>query len=138
MSAKLNPYIHFKNNTKEAMEFYTSVFGGKLTMSTFGEAGVPADKAKPEGIMHSELITDNGMSIMAADTPEHMAQNPGNTVSISLSGDDEALLKGYWEKLSQAATITVPFDKAPWGDMFGMLIDKFGIEWLVNVTTKKS
>jgi PhnB protein len=88
--------------------------------------------------MHSELITDNGMTIMAADTPTHMAQNPGHTVSLSLSGSDEALLKGYWEKLSEGAKITVPFEKAPWGDMFGMLMDKYGIEWLVNATQKKS
>lgn len=137
MSAKLNPYINFKNQAREAMAFYQAALGGKLTMSTFGESGVPADQAAADGIMHSELITDSGMTIMASDAPDHIPYDFGNNVGMSLSGNDEALLKGYWDKLSQGAKIEVPFAKAPWGDTFGMFTDKFGIHWLVNVTAKK-
>mgnify|MGYP003475186643 FL=1 len=136
MSSKLNPYINFKDNAREAVNFYQSVFGGTLTLGTFGEAGVPG--SNPDGVMHAELITDNNMSIMVSDTPPgmQMSSTDGN-VSLSLSGTDYAELRGYWEKLSDDASITVPLEKAPWGDVFGMLTDKFGVHWLVNITAQK-
>ena len=64
--------------------------------------------------------------------------NPGDNVSLSLSGDDEGALKGYWDKLSAGGKITMPMSKAPWGDLFGMFTDKFGINWLVNITAPKA
>ena len=137
MPTRLNPYISFKDQAREAMEFYKSVFGGTLTMSTFKEGGMPHDPGDAEKIMHSMLQTENGMTIMASDTPPNMPYAPGKNVSISLSGENEAELRGYWEKLSDGATISAPLEKAPWGDIFGMLTDKFGIPWLVNITAKK-
>jgi PhnB protein len=133
---KLNPYLNFKSGAQEAMEFYKTVFGGNLTMSTFKESGMPDE----EGLMHSEVITDKGFTIMGSDTPSHMVATPGKIGNISLSGgaEDETELKGYWEKLSEGANITAPLDKAPWGDTFGMLTDKFGIEWMVNIAGKKA
>jgi len=139
MSSKLNPYINFSDNAKEAMEFYTTVFGGKLTMSTFKEGGMPHDPSQDDKlIMHAMLIADNGMTLMAADTPKGWPYNPGNNVSLSLSGDDEAELQGYWDKLSAGAKIGQPLTKAPWGDTFGMLTDKFGMRWMVNIAGKRS
>ncbi|MCC2630850.1 MAG: 3-demethylubiquinone-9 3-methyltransferase, PhnB protein [Candidatus Paceibacter sp.] len=137
MSVKLNPYINFKNQAREAITFYQSIFGGKLVMSTFGEAGMPADQAPAEGIMHAQLDTENGMTLMVSDAPLGWPLDVGSNMSISLSGDDEALLKGYWDKLSAGAKIDQPLEKAPWGDTFGMLTDKFGIKWMVNIAPKK-
>jgi PhnB protein len=71
---------------------------------------------------------------MGSDTPDRMEFKPGNTMTVSLSGDDEALLRGYWDKLSPGATISMPLEKAPWGDSFGMLVDKFGTPWMVNIS----
>ncbi len=136
MPSKLNPYISFKDNAKDAMEFYKEVFGGELTLSTFKEGGAPVEAVDADKIMHAQLIAENGITIMASDTPPGMAYNPGTNVSISLSGNDEQELKGYWDKLSQEANITMPLNKAPWGDTFGMLTDKFGIPWLVNISGK--
>jgi PhnB protein len=138
MATILNPYISFKDNAREAMEFYKTVFGGKLTVSTFKELHAPVDPSEENKIMHSVLEADNGIKFMAADTPKHMEYEPGKNISISLSGDNEEELKGYWEKLSDSATIRQPLEKAPWGDTFGMLTDKFGIEWLVNISEKKN
>lgn len=70
---------------------------------------------------------------MAADTPNSMEYTPGNNHSVSLSGEDEAELRGYWEKLSAGGTVTVPLEPAPWGDSFGMCVDQFGVTWLVNI-----
>ena len=137
MNTKLNPYISFKGQAKDAVEFYKSVFGGKLTMSTFKEGGAPVGPDEENNIMHAQLDADNGMTLMVSDTMAQMNYTPGTNISISLSGDNEAELKGYWDKLSDGAKITQPLEKAPWGDTFGMLTDKFGIGWLVNISGKK-
>jgi PhnB protein len=84
--------------------------------------------------MHSQLETDNGFTLMASDTPTGMQRNPGDTITISLSGDDADALRGYWEKLSDGGTVTMPLEKQMWGDEFGMCTDKFGIPWMVNIT----
>lgn len=135
---RLNPYINFKGTAREAMEFYKTVFGGKLDMTTFKDGGVPGEAAEGDNIMHAQLEADNGIVFMASDTPDHMEYQHGTNVSMSLSGDDEEMLKGYWEKLSEGATIEQALMQAPWGDTFGMLTDKFGIHWLVNITGKKA
>jgi PhnB protein len=132
MASRLNPYIHFKDNARQAMEFYRGVFGGSLTLSTFGEFGAQ-DSPDADKIMHAQLETDSGFTLMASDTPAEMQRNPGDNISISLSGDDAEALRGYWEKLSDGGTVSVPLEKQTWGDEFGMCVDQFGIPWMVNI-----
>jgi PhnB protein len=134
MQSKLNPYLSFRDNAREAMEFYSSVFGGKLEMNTFKEYHASQDPSEDEKIMHSVLEADSGITLMAADTPNSMEYKPGTNVSLSLSGDDEGALKTYYERLGAGGTVTMPLSKAPWGDTFGMLTDRFGINWLVNIS----
>ena len=131
MTSRLNPYIGFKDTAREAMEFYKSVFGGELTLNTFGEYGQEGEGS--DGIMHAQLETPAGFTLMAADTPPHMEYKAGSSVSISLSGDDESDLKGWWQGLSQGGTVQVPLEKQMWGDHFGMLTDRYGIDWMVNI-----
>jgi PhnB protein len=133
MSTQLNPYLSFRDNAREAMEFYRSVFGGELTISTFGEFQASDDPAEQDKIMHSMLSTEGGLVLMASDTPSQLDYTPGSTISVSLSGDDEAELRGYWEKLSAGGTVGMPLGPAPWGDTFGMCSDKYGVSWLVNI-----
>jgi PhnB protein len=135
---RLNPYISFKDNAREAMEFYKTVFGGKIELHTFKEFQASTDPAEDDRIMHSMLEAENGITFMAADTPNRMEYLPGKNISISLSGEDEVELRGYWERLSSGAVIREPLAIAPWGDTFGMLTDKFGIEWIVNIAGKKA
>jgi PhnB protein len=137
MTTTLNPYINFKDKTREAMEFYKTVFGGKLAMSTFKEYHASEDPSEENLIMHAQLEADNGIVFMAADTPKRMEYRPGTNFSMSLSGDNEAEGRAYFEKLAQGGTVTQPLEKAPWGDTFGMLTDKFGIAWLVNIAGPK-
>jgi PhnB protein len=134
MTTRLNPYLSFRDNAKQAMEFYQSVFGGELRVSTFGEFHASEDPAEQDKIMHGELVTAGGLTLMGSDTPNAMELTPGNNYSVSLSGEDESELRGYWDKLSAGGTVTMPLEKAPWGDSFGMLNDKFGVSWLVNIT----
>lgn len=134
--AKINPYIGFKGTARQAMEFYKSVFGGKLTLSTFGEAGSKDEPA--ENIMHAMLEVGPEMTLMASDMSENNDNSPRIQVSLSCDVDETDKVKGYWAKLSEGAKVTMPLSKAPWGDEFGMLTDKFGISWMVNIAGKKS
>jgi PhnB protein len=134
---QLNPYLSFRDNARDAMTFYQTVFGGKVTMSTFQEFNMSQDPADANKIMHAALEGDNGIVFMGADTPNHMEYRPGATMSMSLSGSDEALLRRYWDGLSAGGTINVPLEKAPWGDTFGMLTDKFGIDWMINIAGQR-
>jgi PhnB protein len=138
MQSKLNPYLGFKDNAREAMEFYKTVFGGKLEFHTFKEFHASQDPSEDDKIMHSMLEADNGIAFMAADTPSSMEYKPGSSISMSLSGDNEAELRGYYDKLAVGGTITMPIEKAQWGDTFGMLVDKFGVVWMVNIAGKKA
>ena len=133
MGIKLNPYISFRDNAREAMEFYKSVLGGELTVSTFGEFQASEDPAEVDKVMHARLETDNGLTLMAADTPNSMDYTPGGRITVSLSGDDDETLSGYWQGLSDGATVVMPFELAPWGDRFGLLTDKYGVSWMVDV-----
>lgn len=139
MPTLLNPYIAFKDNAREAMEFYHSIFGGKLDMNSFAEGGMPdVDPADVNKLMHAMLTTDDGLVLMGSDTPTGMEYVEGVRVSVSLSGEDDTLLSGYFSKLSEGGTVVMPLEKAPWGDKFGMLKDRFGIQWMVNVNAQPS
>ncbi len=139
MSTKLNPYLNFKDNARQAMEFYHSVFGGDLQMQTFQEFHAAEDPSEENLIMHAQLDGADCMTLMAADTPKRMEYRPGKNVSMSLSGehDEKNRLTTYFTKLSDGGTVTQPLEKAVWGDTFGMLTDKFGIDWFVNITGPK-
>ncbi len=134
MQTRLNPYLSFRDDAREAMEFYKSVFGGELQTSTFSDFQASDDPSEADKVMHSQLEAPNGMVLMAADTPNRMEYHEGSNISISLSGDDEAELRGYYEKLAEGGTVVMPLEKAPWGDTFGMCTDRFGIGWMVNIT----
>lgn len=133
MPTKLNPYVSFRDNAREAMEFYRGVFGGNLTMSTFGEFQVSEDESEQDKIMHAQLDAPNGMTLMGSDTPAQMEFSEGSRVTISLSGEDEAELRGYWDKLADGGTVVLPLEQAPWGDSFGMCADRYGVNWMVNI-----
>lgn len=137
MTSKLNPYLNFRGTAREAIEFYKAALGGELTLSTFKEAGMPVEGPEADQVMHAMLVAENGMTIMVSDTPSEWPLNAGNNVSISLSGDNDSELSGYWDKLSAGGTVEQPLVQAPWGDKFGMFTDKFGIRWMVNITGAK-
>ncbi len=133
MEVKLSPYLNFRGNTREVMEFYQSVFGGRLNVQTFQDFHASQDPHEDNLVMHSALEADNGIVILAADVPPRMEYNPGSNFSLSLMGNDEAALRGYFAKLADGGQITMPLEKAAWGDTFGMCTDKYGISWLVDI-----
>lgn len=138
MPSVLNPYINFRDNARQALEFYKDVFGGDLRVNTFGEYGDP-NQPGADGVMHGQLETDSGFTLMASDAPPGMDFSSGaGNITISLSGDEEQQLRGYWDKLSEGGTVTMPFEKQMWGDLYGKCTDKFGVPWMVDVFQPQS
>jgi PhnB protein len=133
VTSRLNPYISFSDNARQAMEFYRDVFGGELSVNTFGEMGgaAPGDENK---IMHAQLETPAGYTLMASDTPPGMPRSEGSSISVSLSGDDADDLRGWFTKLSEGGTVIMPLERQMWGDEFGMCVDPFGVQWMVNIS----
>lgn len=131
MTTALNPYLNFPGTAREAMTFYQSVLGGELTISTFGEFGAKGPGA--DGVMHSHLQCDAG-TFMASDLPPGQEDGyvVGTNFSMSLGGEGEDLGR-YWEGLSQGGTVTMALERQMWGDDFGMLTDRFGVQWMVNI-----
>ena len=135
MATYLNPYLNFRAQAREAMTFYQSVLGGQLDVMTFADqGGMGVQESEADLVMHSALSVSDSVQLMGADVPSHM--DTGGDISngsISLSGDDEAALSGWFTGLSEGGSITVPLEKAPWGDSFGMFTDKYGVDWMVNI-----
>ncbi|MCC3279889.1 VOC family protein [Arthrobacter sp. zg-Y40] len=138
MPSQMNPYLSFRDNAREAMDFYQSVFGGTLESSTFADMNMAEDPAEGNKIMHSALTTDNGFVLMASDTPSGMNLNEGSSYSISLSGNDADELRGYWDRLLAGGQMDLPLERAPWGDLFGMLTDRFGTSWMISIEGQDS
>jgi len=139
MTIGLTPYLQFDGNAREAMEFYQSALGGELSVMTFGEGMPPeqVDDSTANLVMHSSLYVERGFHIMASDIPEGMESGGNGTVSLSSDGTDPAeaeTLRRSWDALLNGGEATLPLETAPWGDAFGQLRDKFGVNWMVNIT----
>jgi PhnB protein len=137
MASRLNPYLTFDGNAREAMEYYRDVFGGDLRLNTFGEYGM--EGAAADKIMHAQLETPSGFTLMASDTAPGMQRTSGgDSITVSLSGDDGDEMRGYWDKLSDGGQVTMPFEKQMWGDEFGQCIDRYGIPWMVDAVAQQA
>jgi PhnB protein len=132
MASRLNPYLTLPGTARQAAEFYRDVFGGELSLMTFGEAGA-ADAPHADQVMHANLESPSGYTLMLSDMPPGTDHSPGNGMAISLSGDDADELRGYWDRLAEGGSVQVPLEPQMWGDVFGMCTDRFGVAWMVNI-----
>jgi len=133
MAIRLNPYLNFRGSTREAMTFYQSIFGGEIAMNSFAEFGMEVPEDEKEHIMHAQL-SGGAIEFMAADVPSSMPFDGGNGISMSLFGDDDAQLTRFYEQLADGGQAPWPLNEAPWGDKFGMCVDRFGVQWMVNIS----
>jgi PhnB protein len=132
---KLDVYLYFKGNCREAMEFYKSIFGGELTVQTYSEVpgNVPDDAgvSNKDWLMHARL--EGGLvKLMASDTQK--ANATAAKISLALGGSDEAKLREVFDKLSEGGKVFSELKKEFWGDIFGSVTDKYGIDWMINIT----
>lgn len=134
MASRLNPYLNFRGQAREALEFYASVFGGDTAIMTFGELGDVPTGSRATDVMHGQLETTMGFTLMCADVPSAMELAQGDNITVSLSGDDAEALHGYWERLSADGSVLFPLERQMWGDEFGQCKDRFGVPWLVNIS----
>ncbi len=136
MSTWINPYIMFTNQAQPALEFYAEVFGGNVQSMTFGQAGAAQQPEHENLIMHGHLETTDGWTLMAADSqPKGPADVDEAPIRISIGGKTEELekAKGWFDKLAEGGKVEVPLEKQMWGDSFGMVRDKFGVTWMINI-----
>lgn len=133
MASRLTPYVQFRGEARAAMEFYQAVFGGEIASNTFADFG-ETDPAFSDQIMHAQLDTPAGFVLMVSDTPPGMAYSPGGAVSMILHGDDEAELRGYWDRLIEGGTVGVALEPQMWGDLYGQCTDRFGVDWMINIS----
>ncbi len=136
----LDPYLFFKGNAKEAMAFYKSVFGGELSMQTMGDVPSGSEESKMvndsnrDQIMHARLETD-GFKLFAGDTSKASPQM--KKIALSLGGSDETKLRQLFDALADGGKVLMPLQKQFWGDQFGWVADKYGVEWMINISAKK-
>jgi PhnB protein len=134
MASRLNPYLNFRGQAREALAFYASVLGGDTAINTFGEFGDPPPGSAATDVMHGQLETAMGFTLMCADVPASMGLTQGDNVVVSLAGDDADALRGYWERLSADGTVVFPLERQMWGAEFGQCKDRFGVSWMVNIS----
>lgn len=127
----VEPYLFFKGNCREAMEFYKGIFGGEIFLQTYGQVGAATDSTPADYVMHASL-KGGEVELMASDTAE--ASPVAAKVSISLGGEDEDQLRSIFDQLSEGVEVKYPLKKEFWGDIFGSITDKYGIDWLVNIS----
>ena len=136
MGTSLVPYLTFEGNAAEAMKFYHSVLGGELTMQTFGESKM-AEKPEDENRIIHATLKNEALTFMASDSQPGMPVKMGDNFSMSISGEDGGMLTSIFNKLAQGGNIDMPLAKQFWGDTFGMLRDKFGVRWMVNINSQQ-
>jgi len=140
---KLNTYLNFAGNTEKAFNFYKSVFGGEFTsvvrFKDMPIKGVKIPKADETKIMHIGLPIGNNM-LMATDTLKSLGQTlvQGNNAYISADPDSREEASRIFKALSAGGKVEMPISDQPWGDYYGSLKDKFGVQWMVNYSPKKS
>jgi PhnB protein len=135
---RLNPYLNFAGNAEEAVNFYKNALGGEAVMlSRYGDSPMPSDDDWKQKIMHARIVFGDDNVIMVSDTMKgHEVSTKGN-IQLSIGLDDEAQTHEIFNKLAEGGTVTMPLAKQFWGDVFGMLQDKFGVSWMLNCTEKK-
>lgn len=138
MKPTLNPYLTFSGNCAEAMKFYQSVLSGELKMTTFGEGGMTGSSEENKDLIMHAVLENGTLTFMASDSGNVDGVKVGDNISLSISGADDEVITKYFNGLSEGGKVTMPLEKAPWGDKFGMFIDKFGIHWMVNISVGQS
>ncbi len=137
MSVKTTTHLNFRGDARAALEFYRSVFGGDLAALTYKDAGNVQDESEADQVMWGQVLAENGFHVMAYDVPSRMAYDQGaNSFFVSVRGTTVEEVTGYWEKLSDGATIVIPMGPAGWAPAYGMLKDRFGVVWVVDVASE--
>jgi len=136
MSVSVVTHLNLRGDARAALEFYRSVFGGDLTIVSYQDAGNVQDPAEANQVMWGQVAAANGFRVMAYDVPSRLPWSRGeNPFFVSLRGETTEEITAFWEKLSLGATVVQPLAPAQWAPVYGMLKDRFGITWVVDVVS---
>ncbi|WP_328370887.1 VOC family protein [Streptomyces sp. NBC_00457] len=139
MSVNAVTHLNFRGDARAALTFYQSVFSGHMVMVTYKDAGNVTDPSEADQVMWGQVAADSGFRVMAYDVPSHLPWNRGeNAFFVSLRGETAEEITSYWEQLSDGADIAQPLEPAQWAPLYGMLTDRFGVTWVVDVATEYS
>lgn len=148
MTIQTTTHLNFHGDARQALEFYAAVFDGRVTLATYAEFGMPAELPGAQNIVFGRVESDRGFRVMAYDIPGSTGgsaaqggtthRENGTTITtapffVSVRGESLAEVTGYWEALSAGATIVEPLAASAWSAGFGMLTDRFGVTWVIDV-----
>jgi PhnB protein len=134
MSITTSPHLNFRGDARSALEFYESVFGGQLVAVSYADAHAVTDPAEADQLLFGQVVAEEGFHVMAYDVPSHTPYEPGTIpVFVSVRGADADEITGYWQKLVEGSTVVVPLAASAWSPLYGMLKDRFGVTWVLDV-----
>lgn len=137
MSVKAVTHLNFRGDASAALTFYQSVFGGDVAVVTYKDAGDVQDASGADQVMWGQVSAGSGLCVMAYDVPSRLPWHPGeNAFFVSVRGDGAEEITAYWEKLSDGATVLQPLAAAQWAPLYGMLRDRFGVTWVLDVVSE--
>ena len=134
MTTRLSPYVCLAGTAREALAHYRSVLGGEVLVSTFAEFGAGGEGVDPDAVMHGQLDTPAGFTLMVSDAVPGMVVGGNGGVALCLSGDDAEHLRACFAGLAEGGKVTTPLEAQVWGDEYGALTDRFGVDWMVNIS----
>jgi PhnB protein len=137
MTINVTNHLNFRGDARAALEFYQSVFGGDIVIITYKDAQNVQDPSEADWVMWGQVAAPNGFRVMAYDVPSRTPYNPGeNPFFVSVRGDLDKEITALWEKLSVGSTVVQPLAPSGWAPLYGMLKDRFGITWVLDVATE--
>ncbi|MFF7281110.1 VOC family protein [Streptomyces griseorubiginosus] len=134
MSVTTTTHLNFRGDAREALDFYRSVFGGRTAAVTYKDAGAVRNESEADWLMWGEVTGDDGFHVMAYDVPSQLPWDQGrNGFFVSVRGEDTEEISDLWARLAEGSTVVRPLEAAPWAPLYGMLTDRFGVTWVLDV-----
>lgn len=134
MSIATTTHLNFRGAAREALDFYRSVFGGRVTAVTYKDADAVQNESEADWVMWGEVAADNGFHVMAYDVPSQLPWSQGeNPFFVSVRGDEAEEISALWAELAEGSTVVRALEPAPWSPLYGMLTDRFGVTWVLDV-----
>jgi PhnB protein len=135
MSVTTTTHLNFRGTAREALEHYASVFGGRTVVVTYKDSGYVPEGTDADWVLWGEVVGDNGFHVMAYDVPAQLPHDPGaNPFFVSVRGEDTDEISALWERLVEGARPVRPLEPSDWAPLYGMLTDRFGVTWVLDVT----
>ena len=149
MALTTTTHLNFRGDARQALEFYQSVFGGHLTVVAYGDFGMPKELPDADKVVFGQVSAENGFRIAAYDAPSQSPAAPAPTATtrengmtltgerffVSVRGETAEEVSALWDKLSDGADLVEKFGPSQWSPGFGMLTDRFGVTWILDVAT---